>query len=104
MNLLRSSPARTLAVCAAMLVSGALAACEDDGQDLPERCQDPALEVFDSRHTPPPADDNEQYPCVTPVGHAVSGNGVGGDGGGVAPPAGGAAGAAGAAEAGAGGA
>jgi hypothetical protein len=67
------SPLRRLAAVLAISAPFmGVAACDDDGKTAPERCLDPALPLFDPHHAGAPADDNEQYPCVTPVGHAVS--------------------------------
>lgn len=77
-------PALALTV---VLGTTALSACSDEGEPLPARCTDPKLPVFDYRHADPPADDNEMYPCVTPVGHGIGSDVSGGAAS--APPSGG---------------
>jgi hypothetical protein len=52
--------------------ASSVSACDEDGKTVPERCADPALPIFDIQAAGTPADDNAQYPCSTPVGHAVS--------------------------------
>ena len=60
-------------------------ACEEDGRTLPERCNEPALKIYDILAAGAPADDNHQYnndkdpndpkkilPCLTEVGHSIS--------------------------------
>lgn len=71
MSRMRSLLGRFAAALALCALTG-VAACDDDGRTAPARCLDPALPLFDPAHAGAPADDNEQYPCVTPVGHAVS--------------------------------
>jgi hypothetical protein len=71
----RSIPARAKACLGLLLVafaSSLATACDDDGKTAPERCADPALPIFDIQAAGAPADDNEQYPCSTPLGHSVS--------------------------------
>lgn len=68
----RRLPGRALALLASGFALVALAACDEDGKSAPERCLDPALPLFDPASAGAPADDNAQYPCVTPVGHSVS--------------------------------
>jgi hypothetical protein len=68
------NPVRAKAALGALLlglVTGALA-CEEDGKTAPARCADPALPIFDIQAAGVPSDDNAQYPCVTPVGHAIN--------------------------------
>jgi hypothetical protein len=71
----RCIPARAKACLGLLLVafaSSAVSACDDDGKTAPERCADPALPIFDIQVAGAPADDNEKYPCSTPVGHSVN--------------------------------
>ena len=70
----RCIPARAKACLGLLLLAFAssVSACDDDGKTVPERCADPALPIFDIQAAGAPADDNEQYPCSTPIGHAVS--------------------------------
>jgi hypothetical protein len=70
----RCIPARAKACLGLLLLAFAssVSACDDDGKTAPERCADPALPIFDIQAAGAPADDNKQYPCSTPVGHAVS--------------------------------
>jgi hypothetical protein len=82
-----------------------VSACDEDGKTAPERCADPPLPIFDIQAAGAPADDNAQYPCSTPIGHAVnfdgsmatagagSGGMSGGEGGGMATAGAGAGGA-----------
>lgn len=71
MSRFRSLPLRAGAALALVLSAAGSPACSDEGQAVPERCVDPPLPIFDFRQEPPPDDDNRQYPCVTPVGHAL---------------------------------
>ena len=68
----RSLPGRAPALFAFGFALVALAACDEDGKSAPERCLENPLPLFDPASAGAPADDNEQYPCVTPVGHSVS--------------------------------
>ena len=71
----RRMPARAKAALCTLLraLASSVSACDEDGKTAPERCLDPPLPApFDIQHAGAPADDNEQYPCVTPIGHAVS--------------------------------
>lgn len=70
----RCIPARAKASLGLLLLAMAssVLACEEDTKSAPERCADPALPIFDIQAAGAPADDNEQYPCSTPIGHAVS--------------------------------
>ena len=88
MSRFRSLPLRAGAALALLLAAAGSPACSDEGQALPERCVDPPLPIFDFKQEPPPADDNLQYPCVTPVGHAVMGSGGGTTSAGGAPATG----------------
>jgi len=70
----RCIPARAKACLGLLLLAFAssVSACDEDGKTAPERCADPALPIFDIQTAGAPADDNEQYPCSTPIGHSVS--------------------------------
>lgn len=70
----RCIPARAKSCLVLLLAAFAssVSACDDDGKSAPERCLDPALPIFDIQAAGVPADDNEQYPCSTPIGHSVS--------------------------------
>ena len=70
----RCIPARAKAAIGLLLLAfvGSVTACDDDGKSAPERCADPALPIFDIQAAGIPSDDNEQYPCSTPIGHSVS--------------------------------
>jgi hypothetical protein len=46
-----------------------VSACDEDGKTAPERCADPPLPIFDIQAAGVPAD---EYPCSTPIGHAVN--------------------------------
>ena len=54
------------------LALAGVAGCGEDGKTAPDRCADPALPIFDIQAAGEPADDNAQYPCVTPIGHSIS--------------------------------
>lgn len=73
------------AIIGALLLVALATGCEDDGKTAPARCADPALPRFDIHTAGAPADDNaylnddedaqgNPLPCVTEVGHAISGN------------------------------
>jgi hypothetical protein len=70
----RYVPTRAKAWLGLLLLAFAssVSACDEDGKTVPERCADPALPIFDIQAAGVPADDNDRYPCSTPVGHAVS--------------------------------
>jgi hypothetical protein len=71
----RCIPARAKACLGLLLLAFAgivVSACDDDGKTAPERCADPALPIFDIQVAGVPGDDNEQYPCSTPIGHSVN--------------------------------
>jgi hypothetical protein len=70
----RCIPARAKASLGLLLLAlvSSVSGCDDDGKTAPERCADPALPIFDIQAAGAPSDDNEQYPCSTPVGHSVS--------------------------------
>ncbi len=74
-----SLPGRALALLSAAVFTLGLIACGEDGKTAPERCADPPLPIFDIQSAGAPADDNARYndagelPCVTEVGHGVSG-------------------------------
>lgn len=81
MSRMRSLLGRFAAALALCGLTG-VAACSDDGKTAPARCLDPALPLFDPAHAGAPSDDNARYvgtvdndddpPCITLVGHAVS--------------------------------
>jgi hypothetical protein len=102
----RYVPTRVKACLGLLLLAftSAVSACDEDGKTAPERCADPPLLIFDIQAAGVPADDNAQYPCSTPIGHAVSGvgsavtagttsGGASGEGGGTATAGAGAGGA-----------
>lgn len=88
MSRFRSFSLRAGAALTLLIGAAGSPACSDEGQAVPERCVDPALPIFDFKEEPPPADDNRQYPCVTPVGHAEPPSGGGTTSAGGAPASG----------------
>lgn len=70
MSLLRPSVRMNVALGALLFGSvTALAACEEDGKTAPATCADPPLAIYDIQ-TGGVRDD--QNPCTTDVGHAIS--------------------------------
>jgi hypothetical protein len=78
----RAFPNRARAALGALLLALGAAACDEDGKTAPARCADPPLPIFDIQAAGAPADDNARFndedelPCVTEVGHAISGPAV----------------------------
>jgi hypothetical protein len=96
MSRLSRTPNRTTLAIGLLLLVATSFACDDDGKTAPDKCGDPALQIYDIQSAGEPADDNAKYPCLTKIGHSVSsivpaggstsstttgGNGGGGTGG-----------------------
>jgi hypothetical protein len=71
MSLLRPRSVRVNLALGALLLGlvTALTACEEDGKTAPATCADPPLAIYDIQ-TGGARDD--QNPCTTDIGHAVS--------------------------------
>jgi hypothetical protein len=72
MSRFRSMPSRTTLALGLLLLGAASFACDEDGKSAPDKCGDPALQIYDIQTAGEPADDNARFPCVTEIGHAVS--------------------------------